>query len=96
MTYQRMPKLVIVWAVLSLLIPTPRAFSQMVQGKPENRGRPERECTVERSGSVASGSPSPTPTPRSTVPPITLESLPKLYGPGPTPPNATSDDLSLR
>jgi hypothetical protein len=33
---------------------------------------------------------------RSTVPPITLETLPKLYGPGPTPLNATSDDLSLR
>jgi len=94
MTCQYMPKLVVVWAVLSLLIPTPRAFSQMVKGKPEKRERPERECTVERSGSVASGSPSPTP--RSTVPPITLESLPKLYGPGPTPPNATSDDLSLR
>jgi hypothetical protein len=30
-----------------------------------------------------------------TVPPITLESLPTTFGPGPTPPNATSEDLSL-
>jgi hypothetical protein len=94
MTYQHVPKVVLLWAVLSLLIPAPRAFSQLVQDKPENRERPERECAVERSGSVASERPSPTS--RSTVPPITLESLPKLYGPGPTPPNATSDDLSLR
>ena len=93
MTRHRMPKAVALWALLALLIPTPRAFSQMAQDEPQNR-EPERECTVASPGSVTSGRPSPTP--RSTVPPITLETLPKLYGPGPTPLNATSDDLSLR
>ena len=94
MTYQHMPKVVALWVALSMLISMPRAFSQMVQDEPKNRDRPEQECTVARPGSAASGRPSPTP--RSTVPPITLESLPKISGPGPTPPNATSDDLSLR
>ena len=94
MTYQHMPKVMVLWVALSLLIPTPRALSQMVEDEPKGRERREGECTVARPGSAASGRPSPTP--RSTVPPITLESLPKLSGPGPTPPNATSDDLSLR
>jgi len=31
MTYQRMPKVLAVWAVLTLLIPAPRAFSQLGQ-----------------------------------------------------------------
>jgi hypothetical protein len=43
---------------------------------------------------VASGASAP-PTPATPVPPITLESLPTTFGAGPTPPNATSDDLSL-
>jgi hypothetical protein len=94
MTSQRMPKVVALWALLALLMPTPQAFSQMVQDEPQNHERPEQECHGARPSSVASERPAPTQ--RSTVPPITLESLPKLYGPGPTPPNATSDDLSLR
>jgi len=94
MTCQRMPKVLALWALFALLIPTLRAFSQMVQAEPQNRERPERECHDARPSRVAPER--PVPTPRSTVPAITLESLPKLYGPGPTPPNATSDDLSLR
>ncbi len=38
----------------------------------------------------------PLPTPGSIVPSVTLESLPKLSGPGHVPANATSDNTSLR
>jgi hypothetical protein len=94
MAYLHMPKAVVLWAALALLIPAPRAFSQTVQDEPQGRERSERECAGAHPDGVASGRPSPTP--RSIVPSITLESLPKLYGPGTVPPNATSDDLSLR
>src|SRR5437867_13065618 len=41
MTCQRMPTVLALWALFALLIPTPRAFSQMVQAEPQNRERPE-------------------------------------------------------
>ncbi len=53
MTCQRMPKVLALWALFALLIPTPRAFSQMVQAEPQNRERPERECHDARPSRVA-------------------------------------------
>jgi hypothetical protein len=49
---------------------------------------------VVRPGGVAPSRPSPTP--GSIVPSVTLESLPKISGPGHVPANATSDNTSLR
>ena len=39
MTYQHMAKVVVLWVTLSLLISTPRAFSQMVQHEPQDHER---------------------------------------------------------
>lgn len=48
-------------------------------------------------GRSAVGTPGRQPMPSNvTVPPVTLESLPRISGPGLVPANATSDDLSLR
>jgi len=43
MTYPRMPKVLAVWAVLALLIPTPRAFSQE---RAEGLGRREAQLDL--------------------------------------------------
>ena len=43
MRYQHVPKVLTLWVALALLIPTPRAFSQMGQHESRDRARPEQE-----------------------------------------------------